>query len=153
MSKKLTMMVLTFAATAVSATASALDAAAPPATTGVPQGSGQLKIMAEPPRTPPAAAVPLAERQHRITVQITPSGGSSAISGPVTIKGMATVNSGDMGEVDWQVSDSKVSGAVTHSGNATTTFEGTITTAGANGSFTLPGGLRGEWSWDGPLPQ
>ena len=143
MSRKLTTSALTLAVAVLSATATA----------SLAQARGQLKVIAAPPRTPPAAAVPVAQRQHHIMVQLTRSDGGAVISGPVTIKGMAMVNSGDMGEVDWQVSDSTVSGAVRQTADVVTTFEGTITTAGASGTFTLPAGLRGEWSWDGPLPR
>jgi hypothetical protein len=63
------------------------------------------------------------------------------------------VASTDVGDVDWQVSESTVSGTVRHSATAATTFEGTLTADGARGSFALPTGARGEWAWDGPLPK
>jgi hypothetical protein len=124
--------------------ASAQDAAA--------HGHGRLRITAEPPGAPPAD-VPANERQHHITVHLTRSADAAPIHGPVTIKGVAAVASAEVGDVDWQVSGANLSGSVTHPGNAVTTFDGTITSSGASGTFTLPGGARGEWSWDGPLPQ
>jgi hypothetical protein len=99
------------------------------------------------------AEVPVAERRHRITVSVRRTEDNTVITGPVTITGVPAVASADVGEVDWQVSESTVSGTVRHSATAATTFEGTLTAEGASGTFTLPTGARGEWAWDGPLPK
>jgi hypothetical protein len=116
-------------------------------------GRARLNITADAAAVAAAATMPVAERQHRIDVRVTRSDDNSVITGPVTITGVPAVASADVGEVDWQVSASTVSGTVRHSATAATTFEGTLTAEGASGTFTLPSGARGEWAWDGPLPK
>jgi hypothetical protein len=117
------------------------------------RGQARLRISADPAAVAALSAVPVADREHHITVNVTRPD-TSVISGPVTIKGVPAVASTEVGDVDWQVSGSKVTGSVRHAANATTTtFEGTLTADGASGTFTLPSGARGQWSWDAPLPQ
>jgi hypothetical protein len=116
-------------------------------------GRARLKITADAAAVAAAATVPVAERQHRIEVRVTRSDDGSVLTGPVTIKGVPAVASADVGDVDWQVSESTVSGTVRHSATAATTFQGTLNAEGASGTFTLPNGARGEWAWDGPLPK
>lgn len=116
------------------------------------RGQARVQITAEA-AAAPAPEVPVAERRHQINVSVRRTDDDSVVSGPVTIKGVPMVASADVGDVDWEVAGSKVSGTVRHAANAVTAFEGTLTADGASGTFTMPNGARGEWSWDGPLPK
>lgn len=142
--------VMLLAITILSGTA--VGQATPAAAAGLTHGRGRLRISA-PPVNPPAAA-PAPDQPRHITVHVTRSGQQSVIDGPVTITGMPVAGEIEIGDVDWNVTGSAVSGRVTgNAGNEVATFDGTITSSGVGGTFTLPNGRRATWSWDGPLPQ
>jgi hypothetical protein len=71
-------------------------------------------------------------------------------SGPVRIRGIEGF-SGDLGDVDWRVSGSRVTGTMTKHGSEVATFEGTIGTTEISGTFRTPDGHAG--SWTAPLEQ
>jgi hypothetical protein len=68
------------------------------------------------------------------------------ITGPVQIKGLGGFTGGDLGDVDWQVSGSNVTGTLTKNGQRVVTFEGTIGGTEASGTFRTRGGRTGSWT-------
>jgi hypothetical protein len=68
------------------------------------------------------------------------------ITGPVQIKGLDGFTGGDLGDVDWQVSGSNVTGALTKNGRRVVTFTGTIGATEASGIFRTLDGRTGSWT-------
>jgi hypothetical protein len=68
------------------------------------------------------------------------------VTAPVQIKGAEGFTGGDLGDVDWQVSGSKVTGILTKNGQQVVTFEGSVEGARMNGTFHTRGGQTGTWS-------
>jgi hypothetical protein len=72
------------------------------------------------------------------------------VSAPVQIKGAEGFAGGDLGDVDWQVSGSKVTGTLTKNGQQIVTFEGTVGATEMSGTFRARDGHTG--SWTAPVP-
>ncbi len=72
------------------------------------------------------------------------------LGGPVQIKGVEGFTGGDLGDVDWAVSGSKVTGTMTKNGQEIATFEGTVGATEMSGTFRARDGQTG--SWTAPVP-
>jgi hypothetical protein len=72
------------------------------------------------------------------------------INAPVQIKGAEGFTGGDLGDVEWKVAGSTVTGTLTKNGQQIMTFEGTAGATEMAGTFRTRGGQTG--SWTAPLP-
>jgi hypothetical protein len=72
------------------------------------------------------------------------------VTGPVQIKGVEGFTGGDLGDVDWQVSGSRVTGTLTKNGRQVATFDGTLGATEMSGTFRTRDGRKG--SWTAPVP-
>jgi hypothetical protein len=87
------------------------------------------------------------DREYDFQVQA-PDG--RVLSGPVRLSGVGNYNGGNLGDVDWQVSGSRVTGTLKEGGRQTTTFEGTVGPTKMSGTFTTSDGHTGSWEVDLP---
>jgi hypothetical protein len=87
------------------------------------------------------------ERQFDVRVRQTDG---QVVNAPVQIKGAEGFVGGDLGDVDWQVSGSSVTGTLTKNGQQVATFEGTADANGMSGTYRTRTGQTGAWK--APLP-
>ena len=66
--------------------------------------------------------------------------------------GLEGISGGAIGDIDWRISGSTVTGKLVEHGKELGIFTGTISSTGVSGQITMHDGRSGLWSWDGPLP-
>ena len=134
---------------AVGLVLAALMAGAPPAAVGQETATA-ISSTASISLTARGVAGASGERQFEARLQDKTSG--EWVSGPLRLKGVSSFTGGAIGDIDYQVSGSRVTGKITKSGREIATFEGTIGATSISGTFTSTGGTVGEWYWDGTSP-
>jgi hypothetical protein len=98
------------------------------------------------------SAPPLGSAAARFDVTVTPRTGR-ATKGRADVVGFPLALDGNWGEVEWNVSDSSMTGTLKmEDGTEVGRFEGTVTKTGVSGKFTHRDGRVGLWSWEGPAP-
>lgn len=82
------------------------------------------------------------EREFDVRVRQTDG---QVVDAPVQIKGAEGFTGGDLGDVDWRISGSSVTGTLTKQGQQIATFEGTADANGMSGTFRTRNGQTGAW--------
>lgn len=89
----------------------------------------------------------------RVVVSAASNGSIAGVLGTADVIGFPFMQGAAVGDIDWRVDGSKVSGSITgKDGVVLGNFEGTITATGMSGKFTHVDGRVGLWSWNGPIP-
>jgi hypothetical protein len=90
------------------------------------------------------------EREYDFRVR---KDGGEVLTGPVRIEGVEGFTGGDLGDIDWQVSGSRVTGTMTKNGRRIATFEGTVKGSEIRGTFKTSAGSTGSWTAEAPAEQ
>ena len=77
------------------------------------------------------------------------------MKGKVRIGGIRVSRAGNVGNIQWKLSDGQLSGTVSDEAGegVLASFKGTVSAKRIAGTFTTADGQTGSWTWEGPLPQ
>jgi hypothetical protein len=93
-----------------------------------------------------------ASGQRQFDLQFRPVDKEELFTGSIRVTGADGFNGGNLGDADWKLEGSRLTGNVVQRGMNVVTFEGTVGEEETSGTFTTAGGRTGSWTWEGPPP-
>jgi hypothetical protein len=93
-----------------------------------------------------------ASGQRQFDLQFRPVETGELFTGSIRVTGADGFTGGSLGDADWKLDGSRLTGKIVRGEMTVVTFEGTMNEEETSGTFVTAGGRTGSWTWEGPPP-